>query len=258
LVKIIGGVALVRAESVSEPEKVVAETLRTHPRIKAIVKYWGVEGVYRTPRIEVLWGSLPSSITYREYGVLYELDLANLMFCLGNKFERLRMARLVRGWEVVVDMFAGIGQFSLPIALHARPRRVYSLEINPQSFSFLKKNIERNGLTEIVEPHNGDCRVLAERIGPVADRIVMGYLFDTLSFLPYALRMLGAAGGMIHIHGLSYRGFEQELARGAQEVARGYGFAAKTVRLRRVKSYSPSKNHVVVDLFAVSGPARAS
>ncbi len=249
---------MVRAESVSDPEKVVAVILKTHPTIKAIVRYWGVEGVYRTPRVEVLWGSLPSSITYREYGVLYELDLANLMFCLGNKFERLRMARLVRGWEVVVDMFAGIGQFSLPIALHARPRRVYSLEINPQAYSFLKKNIERNRLTGVVEPYEGDCRVLAERIGPVADRVVMGYLFDTLSFLPYALGMLGAAGGMIHIHGLAERSSEQEFAREAEKVARCCGFAAKTVRLRRVKSYSPSKNHVVVDLFAVSGPSRAS
>jgi tRNA wybutosine-synthesizing protein 2 len=252
VVKVVGGVALVRADEVSDPEAYVKRILSTHPRIKAVIKYWGVEGVYRTPRVEVLWGHPPSSILYREYGVEYELDPLSLMFSLGNKFERLRVSRLVRRWETVVDMFAGVGQFSLPIAFHARPKKVYSIELNPRAFSFLERNIERNRLSDVIEPIQGDCRVVAEKIGPVADRIVMGYILDTLGFLPYALKMLGRAGGIIHLHSLVRRGSEQDFALEAERAVLSHGFAAKVVKMRRVKSYSPSKNHIVIDLFAVS------
>lgn len=251
MVKLFGGVAMVRPEESSDVEETVRRILKSHPNVKAILRYWGVEGEYRRPRIEVLWGSTPDSIVYREYGVEFELDPASLMFCLGNKFERIRTAAMVRSWEVVVDMFAGVGQFSIPIAYHARPKRVHAIEINPAAYRFLVKNIERNRVSEIVEPHLGDCREVAKRIGQVADRVIMGYLHDTVSFLPYALSMLSSAGGIIHLHSLAVRGREGELAANTLSTAEGLGYKARLLGRRVIKSYSPSKLHVAVELFAI-------
>ncbi|MCS7145697.1 MAG: hypothetical protein RMJ28_06260 [Nitrososphaerota archaeon] len=251
MVKLIGGVALVRPEESGDVEETVRRILKRHPRVKVILRYWGVEGEFRRPRIKVLWGEVPESIVYREYGVEFELDPASLMFCLGNKFERLRMAATVRGWEVVVDMFAGVGQFSIPIARHARPAKIHSIEINPDAYRFLVKNIERNKVSEIVEPHLGDCREVVEAVGPVADRVLMGYLDNTLSFLPHALRALSEAGGVVHIHSLSVRGREEELAEKVLAAAENLGYAAKLLGWRAVKSYSPSKIHLTLDLFAL-------
>lgn len=251
MVKLIGGVALVRPEESEDPEETISKILRTHPHVKAVLRYWGIEGEYRKPKIEVLWGVAPESIVYREYGVEFELDPVSLMFCLGNKFERLRTAAMVRSWEVVVDMFSGVGQFSIPIAYHARPTKIFSIEMNDEAYRFLLRNIERNGVAEIVEPRLGDCREVTKNIGPVADRVVMGYLHETLSFLPHALKTLSDAGGIIHMHSLAVRGRESELASEAAATAERMGFLAKILGWRVVKSFSPSKTHMVVDLFAV-------
>lgn len=250
VVKIIGDLALVRPEESADTEATIRRILRHHPRLKAILRYWGVEGEYRRPRVEVLWGSEPKSIVYREYGVEFELDPVSLMFCLGNKFERLRTATLARSWEVVVDMFAGVGQFSIPMAYHSKPAKIYSIEINPDAYSFLVKNVERNRVSEIIKPLHGDCKNIAEEIGPVADRVVMGYLHNTLSFLPHGLDTLCAAGGVIHIHSLVVRGREEELVKEALSIAEGLDYVAKPLGWRVVKSFSPSKLHVVLDLFA--------
>ncbi|WP_341537002.1 hypothetical protein [Methanosarcina barkeri] len=46
------------------------------------------------------------------------------MYSKGNLEERKRMSKLGEG-EIVVDMFAGIGYFSIPMAVHSRPKKDY-------------------------------------------------------------------------------------------------------------------------------------
>jgi tRNA wybutosine-synthesizing protein 2 len=36
-------------------------------------------------------------------------------------------------------MFAGIGYFTIPIAVHSSPKKVISIELNPVSFGYLRK-----------------------------------------------------------------------------------------------------------------------
>ncbi|MEM0382588.1 MAG: hypothetical protein QW059_07450 [Nitrososphaerota archaeon] len=251
VVKLYGRVALVRPEESRDVEETVRRILKRHPTVEAILRYWGVEGEYRRPRVEVLWGVAPQSIVYREYGVEFELDPRSLMFSLGNKFERLRIAAMARSWEVIVDMFAGVGQFSIPIAYHAAPKKIHAIEKNPEAYRFLLRNIERNRVSEIVDPHLGDCREVAGAIGPVADRVLMGYLHNTISFLPHALGMLSSAGGVVHIHSLVVRGKEGELAAEATSTAEELGYRAKLLGQRVIKSYSPSKLHIALDIFAL-------
>ena len=58
-------------------------------------------------------------VCHRENGVLYCLDACLCMFSSGNVTERMRMGRLQSCGEIVVDMFAGIGYYTLPILVHA-------------------------------------------------------------------------------------------------------------------------------------------
>jgi len=241
----------VRGGESADTAEAVRRILERHPGVRAIYRYWGIEGATRRPKVELLWGSAPGTITYKEYGVKFELDPETLMFCLGNKFERIRTAAMARSWEVVVDMFAGVGQFSIPIAVHARPAVVYAVELNPDAHKYLVRNIKANGVTDVVKPLLGDCREVVAGLGQVADRVIMGYLHDTLGYLPHALESLSRAGGVIHLHSLSSRGKEETLASEASSIAEKLGYAAKPLGVRIVKSYSPSKVHAVIDLFAV-------
>ena len=58
----------------------------------------------------------PTTTVHREGGCRYQIDVCRVMFASGNGTERMR----VRSWDCrqqrVVDMFSGIGYFTLPLA----------------------------------------------------------------------------------------------------------------------------------------------
>lgn len=86
----------------------------------------------REPSLEIIYGDETETI-HKENGCLFNLDLSKVMWAKGNNNERLRIAKLVEDGEVVVDMFAGIGYFSIPIGVHSNAEKIYSIEINPNS-----------------------------------------------------------------------------------------------------------------------------
>lgn len=53
-------------------------------------------------------------VDHRENGILYSFDATKCMFSWGNLSEKLRMGALDCKEEVIVDLFAGIGYFTLP------------------------------------------------------------------------------------------------------------------------------------------------
>ncbi len=202
----------------------------------------GVRGTWREPNVELLWGRSTETV-HKENGVLFKLDLRKVMFSSGNIDERVRMSRVCDPGEVVVDMFAGIGYFSLPMAIHSRPKRVYACEINPTAHNYLRENVRINR-ADVVVPLLGDCRDVAP-VG-VADRVVLGYLRDTHTFLPAALRTL-RSGGWVHYH----EGCPDEIAdrplKHLKEVSEALGMGVARCQRRKVKSYAPGVSHWVLD-----------
>ena len=51
--------------------------------------------------------------------MLYSLDVTKCMFSSGNTTERQRMGRLQCAGETVVDLYAGIGYYTLPFLCKA-------------------------------------------------------------------------------------------------------------------------------------------
>jgi len=164
----------------------------------------------------------------------------------------LRTAALVGRGEVVLDMFAGIGQFTIPIAVFSNPSRIYSIEINPEAYNYLQENVRLNGVEGIVEPIMGDCRrIVDERLRGTADQVVMGYFWETGEALPQALHALKPSGGVIHFHDLARRGREEEFIEKVLEKVREEGYLPRLLKWRKVKSYSKTRNHIVIDFYAV-------
>ncbi len=230
------------------------EVARALLRVKGVrtvaLRTGGVAGRLREPRVEVIAGDPVTETVHRENTCLFKLDVARVMFSLGNVFERARVARLVRPGEVVVDVFAGIGQFSIPIAKHARPGEVYAIELNPVAYRYLRENVRLNRVGHVVRPVLGDCARVAPR--GVADRVVIGMLHVTHEYLPLALRVLKPGGGVIHYHESvpSKLRFERPVKR-ILEAASGRG--VEILGERVVKRYAPGVDHIVID--AKIGPA---
>jgi len=251
--KLIGGVALLRfPEELDEYEGKIGRLALEFYKVRAVYRVYGVEGVERRPILKHLAGEEVEEIIHREYGCIFKLNLRRLMFCLGNSFERLRTAALVGRGEVVLDMFAGIGQFTIPIAVFSNPSRIYSIEINPEAYNYLQENVRLNGVEGIVEPIMGDCRrIVDERLRGTADRVVMGYFWETGEALPQALHALKPSGGVIHFHDLARRGREEEFIEKVLEKVREEGYLPRLLKWRKVKSYSKTRNHIVIDFYAV-------
>lgn len=217
--------------------------LSIYPRCKAVLRDFGIEGRLREPVREMIAGDVSETV-HRENGVLFKLDAMKIMFSQGNLRERMRMSRFGKG-ERVVDMFSGIGYFTLPMAVHSRPDDVLAIELNPVAHEYLVENIRLNGVEDIVRPILGDC-VDSTPKGE-ADRVVMGMVQVTDRYLMTGIRAL-RAGGVLHYHQTipSWK-FPDAAVWDVSEAARALGRRAEILGCTRVKKYSPGVLHVVVD-----------
>ncbi|MDW7978242.1 MAG: RsmD family RNA methyltransferase [Candidatus Caldarchaeum sp.] len=247
-VKYLGHVAIVRAplEPGESLEKFASQILSSSPRVRTVVVVEGVEGVYRIPRIRSIFGEPLTETFHRENGIAYKLDASSLMFSLGNSFERLRMKRLPERGETVVDMFAGVGQFTIPAA-KSKAEKVVSFELNPKAYEYLKQNIKLNKVGDKVEAYCDDCRN-SPKYGLKADRVIMGYLHGTINYLPAALK-IAKHRAVIHFHELARpnEGW-RDLYNLCVAEAKQNGVELQLEGWRVVKTYSRRLWHWVLDL----------
>ena len=200
-----------------------------------------IQGTKREPVYNIIYGSETETIN-KENGCLFKLDLAKVMWSKGNNNERLRIAKLVEDDEVVLDMFAGIGYFSIPIGVHSNAKQIYSIEINPNSYFYLNENIKLNKLDNVT-PILGDCKIHAPKYK--ADRIVMGYVKTTHHYLDVAINSLNE-GGILHYHEtvpeklMKTRPVDRIISQaGDRDV--------EILKINKIKKYAPGVEHVVVD-----------
>ena len=251
-IQIIGDIALLKfKENISEEEKIkIAKSIKEKmPRIKTICELKRIEGEFRNPIAKVLIGNDTITI-HKEHGILYKLDVLNIMFSKGNLYERKRIINAIKENETIVDMFAGIGYFSLGIAKYSKARIVYAIEKNPVAYNFLKENITLNKLENKIIAILGDCREIARKkeLQGIANRVIMGYLKNTEDFLSSAFLFLKDQG-IIHFHN-TYK--KEELwnlpIKILEERAKYFGFELEEIISKRiVKSYAPRVFHVVLD-----------
>lgn len=215
------------------------------PGVTRVVKLGRIKGQKREPEVEVLIGEGTETI-HKENHCLFKLDVSKIMWSKGNTTERMRIAQMVGKDETMVDLFAGIGYFSVPVAVHSPVKKIYSVEINPLAYEYLCENIKLNKVEDIINPMLGDCRDIAPK--GVADRVLMGYIGNTHEYLFLALETLKEEGGIIHYH--ESVPDKLKFIRPAQRIkdaARNY--EVKILNQRIIKKYSPGVYHVVVDAW---------
>ena len=199
---IIGDIAVIKLpDSLLHKKHLIGEALvEAVPNVKvALLQTSPVTGDLRLRRLEWLAGEKRTHTIHREYGCLYEVDLAKAYFSPRLQYERRRIAGLVRPGEVVVNMFSGVGCFSIMIAKHSRAERIYSIDINPDAYEYMKRNVKLNKVEDRVVPILGDAeKVIDNLLSGVADRVLMPLPEKNLEYLPSALKALKRGGGTIH------------------------------------------------------------
>jgi tRNA wybutosine-synthesizing protein 2 len=234
-------------ERIKEHKHLIAlKLLEMYPHCHTVVRDLGIEGQFRQPKREILAG-ISTETVHKENSCLFSLDVTKVMFSKGNLYEKKLMSK-VGSREVIVDMFAGIGYFSIPIAVHAKPAKIYAIEINPESFRYLQENIRLNKVEHIVEALNGDCALITPK--GIADRVLMGYVGTTHEYLEQGIKAIKSTGGMLHYHETvpEVLLFGRAVSRITDAAARE-GREATIKECRKVKKYSPGVWHIVVDAW---------
>ena len=208
-----------------------------------------VTGRTRKSGVKMLLGD-DDWVVRRENGVDYGYRVTKCMFSAGNVNERRRMGEIARRGEVIVDLFAGIGYYSLPILVHSEVEHVHCCEWNNDAVESLEWGLERNNVSSLCTVHRGDNRETSKSIGKVADRVIMGLLPTSEWSFEAAMEVLSDSGGVVHIHGLSR---PDEYSEWAEEVMTGIcnyreGSTASNFAVNRIKSYAPRWDHVVLDV----------
>ena len=208
-----------------------------------------VTGRIRKSGVKMLLGD-DDWVVRRETGVDYGYHVTKCMFSAGNVNERRRMGEIVRRGEVIVDLFAGIGYYSLPILVHSEVEHVHCCEWNNDAVESLEWSLERNNVSSLCTVHRGDNRETSKSIGKVADRIIMGLLPTSERSFEAAMEVLSDSGGVIHVHGLAKPDEYSEWAEGVMTEICNYreGSSVRKIAVNRVKSYAPRWDHVVLDL----------
>ncbi|MEK6908323.1 MAG: class I SAM-dependent methyltransferase family protein [Thermoproteota archaeon] len=198
----IGDIIIVRIpDSLLAKKKLIGETLLNEVKIAKSVFYQAsaVEGDFRTRNLEILAGEDKTETEYKEFGCKFTVDVENAFFSPRLSTERERIANLVQDGETIVNMFAGVGMFSIMIA-KKKKCTVYSIDINPIAAKLCEKNIISNKLAGNVISINGDAsQVIQEQLENKSDRTLMLLPERSDEFLKSAISAT-KSGGIIHYY----------------------------------------------------------
>ncbi len=248
---IIGEIALVHFSEKCTIEKEIGECLIELHGVKTVLSRAGIVGTQRKSNVKCIVGAGGTKTTHTEWGVKYALDLSEVMFSPGNREERKRMGRMVEEKECVLDMFAGIGYFSIPMSIAGG--KVTAVEKNAVAIKYLKENIRLNHIRRNLYPIRNDCRKFVkewtDKEGKLFDRIVMGH-YDSIEFLKEAYSVINE-GGMIHLHEVRANSNPSQSYEEIRTIATEVGRVAEIVDHRMVKGYSPGTSHFVADIRVI-------
>ena len=198
----IGDIIIVRIpDSLLAKKKLIGETLLNEVKIAKSVFYQAsaVEGDFRTRNLEILAGEDKTETEYKEFGCKFTVDVENAFFSPRLSTERERIANLVQDGETIVNMFAGVGMFSIMIA-KKKKCTVYSIDINPIAAKLCEKNIISNKLAGNIISINGDAsQVIQEQLENKSDRTLMLLPERSDEFLKSAISAT-KSGGIIHYY----------------------------------------------------------
>jgi tRNA (guanine37-N1)-methyltransferase len=201
---IIGDIAIIEVPpELKTYENLIGEAiLKTHRNIRTMLaKAGAISGTYRLREFTFIAGERKTQTVHREFGCQYHVDIAKAYFSPRLSHEHQRVASLVQTGETVVDLFAGVGPFSILIAKKNLKVKVYAVDINPEAVELLKVNVRVNRVENRVFPILQDAKqITANKLKGLADRVIMNLPETAIEFVDAACQAIKPQGGIIHFY----------------------------------------------------------
>jgi len=247
---VLGSVALVKMDEAVLPYagQIGKAIMTVQKSVTTVCVDEGVKEEYRTRSIRVVAGDDTTETVHKEYGLVFKMDVRSVFFSPRLATERDIVAKQVQPGEVVIDMFAGIGPFSIMIAKTRRPKVVYAIDTNPEAIRYMRENISLNKVSTVT-PILGDAREEVARLEQ-ADRIIMNLPHSAREFLPEAIAAL-KPGGVMHFYEIMEDSDLETRFGMIADTAVAKGRVVKELARRKVKSYSPTMGFYAFDLSLI-------
>jgi tRNA (guanine37-N1)-methyltransferase len=201
---ITGDIAIIKIpDTLLSKKKMIAETLlRNIKNIKCVFRQASpITGEYRLMDLEYLAGEDRTFTIHKEQGCRLYVDISKVYFSPRLASEHLRFATLVRDHEVIINMFAGIGTFSIIAAKKCKTSLNYTIDVNPDAYELTLRNAFLNKVDDRVISYLSDAgRIIEEKLLGCGDRILMPYPERAIDYFPFAVKALKEKGGIIHLY----------------------------------------------------------
>jgi tRNA (guanine37-N1)-methyltransferase len=225
--------------------------MQTHRSVRTVLAKAGdISGVFRVRDYTYLAGEHKTQTVHREFGCSYHVDIAKAYFSPRLSHEHERVAALVQTGEVVVDLFAGVGPFSVLIGKRNLHVKVYAVDLNPEAVELLKVNVKANKVENRVFPLLADARVIAAgQLRGVADRVIMNLPETAIDFVDAACNAIKPQGGVVHFYGFVRAPDSVEnLQRRFSALVEQHGRRVEAfVCARSIRETAPFESQIVLD-----------
>lgn len=210
---VIGDIAILEIPNdLFEYRKMIGDSFKLlNPHYNTILAKDGpISDTFRVRDFIILNGG-PSTITeHNEYGCKFLLDPLKVYFSPRLSSERQRVASNIKKGEIIVDMFAGVGPFSIVIARSCDVKKIYGIDVNPYATTFMLQNIKINKCQHKITVILADSTKISYDSFS-ADRVIMNLPEKSLNAIPQACQFLKPEGGFIHLYLFASEGTSTEI-----------------------------------------------
>ena len=244
----LGDVVILDEDDAERARRIANAIVESDLRARTVVNRASkVKGELRVREWDVLVGESTETV-HREYGYEFALDIAEVYFSPRLATERHRVISQVDAGERVIDMFAGVGPFAVPMA--GRGAAVVGCDLNSVAVAYLRENARRNGVEDRVTAVEGDVRDLADEYAGWADRLVMNLPHSAGDFLDTAVELAGEEC-VIHYYDIQHEDDpfgpgERAIREAVADADADYDVVVETERV--VRSYAPHEYNVCLDV----------
>jgi len=215
-----------------------------------------VKGRYRLKELKIIYGDDNPETIHKENGCLFKLDVKKTYFTPRLVFERKRVSSSsFKKQETVVDMFTGVGPFSIQIAKN-NDAKIYAFDVNPSAYKYLLENIENNKMKGEVIAHNMDVKKLLNHDNKLGnylknkiDRIIMNLPEQSINFLDIACFLMKKPSGILHFYQFCEK--PNPIKKGIENLntnLKGSGWHIEEIlNSKVVKPFSPKSDLIVID-----------
>jgi tRNA (guanine37-N1)-methyltransferase len=261
---LVGDIAIIKTtnHNAQNGEAIGKQIMSIHRRVKSVFEQTSpITGEHRVRELNLLAGENQTVTKHKEAGCIFSVDVDKCYFSPRLSGERKRIASQVKSGETVVNMFSGVGCFSVIIAKTQPETHVYSIDVNPVAFHYMQENVRVNRHFGKVFPLLGDSKDIVEtKLRGVADRVLMPLPELALQYLPTAVSALKTSGGWIHYYDFQHayenqdpvKQTKQKVAEKLDSLGVGYVFAFGRV----VRSTGPNWYQTVLDIQVAELPSK--